>query len=233
MHSINTLKSVAAAPNQGIASDYEGVFLDPQQAHFATVRKGSLWYSIHGSTTHHDARYGFGVMAAQRVVNGVARNIMPHRPYTGEGSAPGGPILKRGSKELVPVAQRMSAKADGTVSIVGGWSATPNRKPTTNANTKMTFKPIADRGVSFGFRSKNKETYQFEVWGAKGSRISKNMRGVAITEKDGDRVTYAFNRPVKISRTGSDYSSYDSLDRYKITVKAKPGQQITENILFG
>ena len=236
LNSINTLKQVQPALNRGIAADYNGVFIDPSQAKFATVRRGGLWWAIHGSTTNKDGRYGFGIMAAQRVQSDdSAKNIMPHRPYTGDKTASGGPVLKRGGREFVPVAQRMSAKANGIVRIIGGWSATPNQKPAVDRDTKMTFQPRGNNAISFGFVPKRNQTYEFEVWAAKGAKANdKNSRGITLTEPDGDRIKHSFNRPVKITRSpGTDYSSYDKLDRYTMTVKAKAGKKLEQTTTFG
>lgn len=229
---VEVLKQVKDVPAQTIGADVNGTFVDPSHTKFATVKQGNVWYAVHGSTTHKDARYDFGVVAAQEKKDGKWKPALPYRPYTEEKTS-GGPVIISEGKTLVPVANSITSTTGGKVEITGGWSKAPNGKPSVEVGTKWTFKPEKD-GVTMIFKPRKSHDYRFQVWYQKGSTIHATKRGMSVVEPNGRRETYTFNSPVKIKKLGKTFhSAYDeNLGSSSITVHGKAGKVISYQTKF-
>lgn len=216
---IQQLRSTKPAPIELLPADANGTFIDPSHTEFAAVRRGDLWWAIHAADTHTDARYDFGLIAAeQKTPGGLWLPAMPYRPITGKKTS-GGPVLIKGKEHLVPEGEHISATAGGKVVVEGGWSTEPNEKPTAQANTKWVFRPIGKDAVGLSFESERNKTYQFRVWYEAGSKVVQMAKGMKIYEPDGRRESYTLNLPTKISAGGLYHSAYDeTLDSSTLTV---------------
>lgn len=211
------LLNTSPAPLESIAADGSDVFIDPSQTRFATVRKGDLWWVIHAGDTNVDARYDFGLVAAEKDENGKWIPAMPYRPLT-DSEASGGPVLVIGGKSLVPMGNKITAGADGTVKIKGGWANNAGNKPTVDTGTNWVFRPV-DNGVALSFMSPRDRTYQFRVWYESGSTLRSTSRSLSVSEPDGRHEEYSLNLPITITLGSNAHSAYDeNLQSSVITV---------------
>jgi hypothetical protein len=226
------LRATKSAPSEYIASGANGVFLDPSHAKFATVRKGDLWYAIHASDTHEDARYDFGIVAAERKANGNWKPAIPYRPLT-EQQTTAGPVLISGGKKRVPVSEKIEAKPSGLVKVRGGWSTKTNGVPASSTRTSFVFKPILNKGVELSFKTPKKGLYEFMAWFAPGSKLSVSHNNLEVTEPNGRHEKYVFNVPVKIGPGPVYHSAYDeNLDSTTLTVKVPKHRLVKFKTLF-
>lgn len=225
-----TLRQVPAAAGGEIASDRDGSFVDPSRTRFASVRSGEIWYAVHGGDALPDARYDFGVVAAQKLVSGSWVDAMAHRPRTRSRSSAGGAIVIRG-RRLLPKATRISATGAGVVTLVGGWSDGSGRL--VDAGTRWTFTPVA-MGVRMRFVPRSDRLYRFTLWHRAGSRTTVGRRAVTIVEPGGRRQAYSFNRRVVVHRSQArDASAFDRRLRSSLVLlRAHRGRAVTVTIGF-
>jgi hypothetical protein len=226
------LQTAQPAPQEGVGAD--GVFIDPSHTQFATVKKGDRWWAIHAGDTAPDARYDFGLVAAERLVNGSWIPAIPYRPLTGSKTS-GGPVLVVGGERLVPVGKKITAGVGGVVTIKGGWADAPNGKPRLGKDTKWVFKPIGSSAVNLSFQptGHGERTYQFQTWYEAGSNVTVTRKGLAVQEPNGRRESYVLNRPVTITQGPVYHSAYDeNLDSSILTVHAKAGKRVSYTTSF-
>lgn len=228
----NVLGQTDSAPLEQIGADADGTFIDPTSTRFATVKKGDRWWAIHGSTTHNDARYDFGIVAAQRKTQAGWQPAIPYRPRT-EQKTTGGPMIIDGKKTFVPVSRDISADAKGRVVVNGGWSERANGTPARDKNTRWVFDPIAD-GVALKFRAKRAEKYQFRVWYEAGSTVKRTKNFLDVTEPSGRHQRYSLNQPITVATDKETYdSAYDqNLNSSTITTTTKKGAQVVYRTQF-
>jgi hypothetical protein len=226
------LQTTQPAPAEAIGADTNGVFIDPSHTQFAAVRKGNLWWAIHAGDTSDDARYDFGLVAAEKQENGVWTPALPYRPLT-YAETSGGPTLDSNGEHFVPVGDKLTARANGTVQVEGGWASTPGGKPSRDPNTLWTFKPAGGSGVTEEFRVRDRETLQFQTWYEQGSQTTQSERGINVVEPDGRRENYSFNGPVSITSGPVYHSAYDkNLDSSVLTIHTKPGAEVVYTTEF-
>lgn len=200
------------------------VFTAPSQ--FATVRKGNLWWAIHAADASNDARYDFGLVAAEQDKNGEWSTALPYRPLTNTETS-GGPELIYDGKTFVPKGSIVSAQPNGVVEVKGGWSSSPENKPTLYTGTTWRFSPTGD-GVKMAFRAQRNGDYRFQVWYDNGSKVSRDGNGIHVIEPDGQELNYTFNRHVEIRPAGVYNSAYEAnLKSFVITVNAKANEDIS------
>ncbi len=218
---VTQLRQTGPAPNEGIGSDADGVFVDPSHTKFAAVRKGDLWWAIHAGDTAPDARYDFGLVAGERITNGMWKPAIPYRPFTNTKTS-GGPVLIVHGEHLVPVGDKITATAAGVVNVEGGWAERPGGQPVTR-NVKWIFKPEAN-GVNMSFHSPGSHTYGFQTWYEEGSDVTATAKSLSVSEPNGRHESYTFNRPVTITDGPVYHSAYDeNLGSSMLTIYTKPG----------
>jgi hypothetical protein len=132
---------------------------------------------------------------------------LPYRPFTRSATS-AGPVIVRGLRTYFPVGQRLWTDSKGDVRILGGWAAQPGRQPTLDAGTQWVFAPAAS-GISLRFISRPRETYVFQAWFARGSRVQADARGVRVVEPDGRVQHYTLNQPFLLVPGAVYHSSYD------------------------
>lgn len=213
-------------------SEIDSVFIDPSQTKFATVKSGNIWYAIHGGDAQPDARYDFGIIAAQKKVGDVWLPATAHRPHTKAGSSAGG-AFKIKNKLMLPTAQKIINRGNGVIDMYGGWTDKPNGKPTIDKNTKWTFTPV-ENGVNMQFIPKNSRRYEFKTWFEAGSRLIKSKNGLTVIEPNGRQQSYTFNHRVSIKKDKkSEYSAYDKrLNSARIVLNAKKGKTTSITTTF-
>lgn len=217
------LQNTQTAPPESIGADTNGVFIDPSHTQFAAVRKGDLWWAIHAGDTGADARYDFGLVAAERLINGTWLPAMPYRPLT-DIKTSGGPVLVSHNEHLVPVGNTITASANGVVKIDGGWSPSAGGAPSVDKNTQWVYRPAGKNGVNLSFQEKGSKNYQFQVWYEEGSKVKVTSKGLNVVEPDGRQETYLFNKSVSVLPGGLYHSAYDeNLASSILTMRTKGG----------
>lgn len=220
----SNLRSMPDTQPGSIPADSQGVLLDPVRSKLAAVRKGKLWWAIHGADSHSDARYDFGVIAALRRVNGRWIPALPYKPLTEEQSS-GGPVLISNGQIKVPVSTAMGAEADGTVTVSGGWSAKPGGKPAIDTRTKWIFEPLSNDGIRLKFLAHKHRRFGFGIWYTAGSHLRAGKKSLEVIEPSGRGVKYRFNLPVRLlKRSNREHSAYDE-NLQGITLTAKTGKK--------
>lgn len=217
------LFSLPVTRAQLLPSASNGVFLDPSQTKFAAVTDGSLWYAIHATDSDPaDARYDFGLVAAERRTGIGWEPILPYRPLTSTPTT-GGPALLLGGQELFPVGRTISAAADGEVVVKGGWETSSEAAPS-RLDAVWRFRPTPGAsGVALSFSARAGQSYQFEVWYARGSHLTESASGLSVQEPGGYGCSYTLNGAVGLTFVGEAYhSAYDAqLESALITVRAR------------
>lgn len=226
------LKNEAVINPVEIGSDIDSTYVDPSQTKFASVKAGNIWYAIHGGDAVDDARYDFGVVAAQKKVGDTWVSAMSHRPYSSKKTSAGGAMRIKG-KTMLPTARKVSSNGNGVVTMHGGWTDKPNGRPTLDRNTKWTFTPT-ENGVNMEFTPKSNRRYEFTAWYEAGSRLTPNSKGLTVVEPNGRQQTYTFNKSVSVRRSKSiEHSGYNNkLQSSQIVLKAKKGNKISYTTSF-
>ncbi len=205
-----------AAPAQMVPSQTNGVFLDPSHTRFAAVTRGRLWFAVHGADSNlEDARYGFGLVAAELRTPSGWMSVLPPRPLTSSAQT-GGVVMLVGGRRLDPIKSTLSATPAGKITVHGGWGENPDAKPAFRA--VWIFRPTGD-GVAMSFRTHAGCTYQFQVWYATGAQLSSGPNRLTAIEPDGSTQTYSFNAPITMSAAGAFHSAYaDELSSSVLTI---------------
>lgn len=93
-------------------------FSDAAGAGLATTNRHGLWFAVHRqNTAPTDSRWGFGLVAMQRLGSGGWTSSLPNRPM---GPGDQGPSLIVRGHRYEPIGQRMQVAA-GRIVIHGGW----------------------------------------------------------------------------------------------------------------
>jgi hypothetical protein len=200
------IASAQPATAQPLPANGAGVFVDPSHARFAAVTHGTLWYAIHAIDSNtSDSRYGFGLVAAEIDTADGWEQALPERPLTSR-RVPGGLAMVVGGRDLYPIGRRLSASADGTVRIVGGWSAGPK---VIDRGTIWEYQPLASGdGVTLTFAARSGAAYAIQVWYQAGARLLRSRHGLSVSEPDGSTQTYSIGAPVHFSPGISAASAY-------------------------
>ena len=129
-------------PPAPLTADRDGFFLDPSQARFAAVRRGSVWYAVHADQDgFRDTRGDFGLVAVKRrVSDGKWVDLLRPRPLSGPRSAQAGPaIVTPGSERLLFYGTSLEVRTRGVVAIRGRFAGVTESRPAT-----VLFVPVAD-----------------------------------------------------------------------------------------
>jgi hypothetical protein len=214
-----TLAHVPGGSAQPVPSQTDGVFLDPLQARFATVTRGGLWFAVHGTDSNTgDARYGFGLIAAEMRTPSGWMPALPPRPLTSAPTA-GGLAMRDGGRLLYPIGSSMTASPGGEVAVRGGWGP---RRPQLDPGTVWTFRPTPrGDGVSLSFQARAGRRYQFQLWFAATATVSVTRAGVTVTEPDQSVQHYSPNARFTLQVARTYHSAYaESLHSLLISVPA-------------
>lgn len=209
-------------------------FTEPSRARFATVRKGDFWYAIHGGDALRDARYDFGLVAAERqTAGGSWRSQVPHRPMVKSWTSSGGSI-KIGRRTFLPVTHSLRTRADGSVVVRGGWTNRPGGRQAVDKNTTWTFTPLRGGALRMTFKPRHTRTYRFTYWHDRRAKIGRTARKLTIRRPNGVTLRITFNRRVKIRRNkGVGHSAYEkSLRSSRVIMRAPRGRTVTITTRF-
>jgi hypothetical protein len=109
----------AKADASSLPADGDGAFVDAEQNGFATVRRGDVWFAVHGRAVPPDLRNDFGLVAAKwRSPAGGWVDVVPPRPFEYSRNETAGPVVKRAGQRLVP-GGRVSLRRGGVVAVDG------------------------------------------------------------------------------------------------------------------
>jgi hypothetical protein len=93
-------------------------FVDAGGSGLATTSHGGLWFAVHRRNGNPgDSRWGFGLMAIERLRAGMWRSVLTDRPL---GPGDQGPLLVVGKRTYVPRGRSIHLSAQAIV-IRGGW----------------------------------------------------------------------------------------------------------------
>lgn len=221
------LRQIPDTQQSSIPADVNGTFIEPHQTKFAATRKGGLWWAVHGSRTHSDTRYDFGIVNAQRKINDTWKPVQTYRPLTKQ-AAPGSLSMVFDEQRYTPASTSMSADGKGTVNIRGGWSTRPDGTPEIANNSAWQFRQIGNSAIRLGFVAPRKADYEFQVWYPIGSQTRKVGRALRVTEPDGDVVRYDLNTPIRVAKDQQKYHSAYNENMGSSTIKtsAEKGKNI-------
>ncbi|HEX2703867.1 MAG TPA: hypothetical protein VHM72_10600 [Solirubrobacteraceae bacterium] len=213
------LHNAPAAAEGPLPSESDGAFVDPSHTRFAAVTHGDLWFAVHAVNSNHgDARYGFGLVAAELDTVDGWRAALPQRPLTRNATL-GGLAMLSGRATLYPVGRSISASSTGVVAIVGSWR---DARRTVDRGMLWTFAPTASgNGVALSFAAKPGSAYALQVWYEAGARLSPTRHGVTIEEPDGSSQSYLLNVRVHIAASVTASSAYsENLHSLVLTIPA-------------
>jgi hypothetical protein len=218
------LATIPAAPAEAVPSQTNGVFVDPSHTRFAAVTHGNLWFAIHGTNSNpDDARYGFGLVAAELQTASGWQPALPPRPLTSRPPT-GGLTLLKGGRTLYPIGNQISATTGGVVTIRGHWSS---GLLSLDPDSVWTYRPAPADGVTLSFKARADSAYQLQVWYDSGARVRTNSHGMSVTEPDGLTQSYSLNAHVNISKTATYNSAYATdLHSRLITLPATHGPRL-------
>ena len=187
-----------------VPSQTEGAFLDPSHARFATVTHGRLWFAVHGTDSNlSDDRYGFGLVAAERVGSAGWKPVLPARPLTSRPQV-GGMAMRAGGRTLYPTGTDMSVTPGGAVHVSGRWRAAGGRP---GPDASWLFRPSGE-GVELAFEAPPGAAFQFQIWFEEGALVRIRHNGVHVREPGGLVQSYYFNAPVTVHADGIAHSAY-------------------------
>ena len=226
------LQGAQDAAEEPLPSESDGAFIDPSHTQFAAVTQGGLWYAVHAVNSNPgDARYGFGLVAAELDTVTGWRSVQPQRPLTRNASVGGLAMLSRRTT-FYPVGRRISASSSGIVTIFGRWST---GRDIVDRGTQWTFSPTAaGEGVMLSFNTEPRSAYALQVWYEAGARLARSRQGVTVDEPDGSIQAYLLNVPVHISTSNTASSAYSAnLHSLVLTIPPAPAaRQITYTTLL-
>ena len=202
---------------QTLPSQTQGAFLDPSHTRFATVTRGRLWFAVHGTDSNlSDDRYGFGLVAAERLGSTGWKPVLPARPLTARPQV-GGMAMRAGGRTLYPIGTAMSATAGGVIHVEGRWKAAGGRP---GPRASWLFRPSGE-GVELVFGAPPGASFQFQVWFEEGALVRVRHNGLHVREPGGLVQSYYFNAPVTVRADGIAHSAYvKDLPSAVITVPA-------------
>ncbi|HUB75478.1 MAG TPA: hypothetical protein VL977_00400, partial [Solirubrobacteraceae bacterium] len=218
----SAVAAAAAAPREALPASADGAFVDPSHARFAAVTEGELWFAVHAIDSNPgDARYGFGLVAAEIDTTAGWEPALPERPLTAARTA-GGLALIRGARTLYPAGRRIAVSPSGAVSVTGGWST---GRRVVSGPEQWTFRPLSGgQGVALSFAAAPGDRYAVQVWYEAGARILRSAHGVSVAEPDGSTQAYTFGQRVAIAAGAQAASAYEgSLRSLVLTVPAAAG----------
>jgi hypothetical protein len=202
------LQAIPPAPAESVPSQTNGVFVDPSHTRFVAVTHGNLWFAIHGTNSNPgDARYGFGLVAAELQTPSGWEPALPPRPLT-RVPVTGGLVMFKDGGTFNPIGRRISATTGGVVTIQGRWSS---GSATIGRDTLWTYSPSPTDGVTLSFEAPAHSAYQLEVWYDAGSQVRTSRHGISVVEPDGLTQSYALNTRVIVTK-GKRYSSAYALN---------------------
>ena len=116
---LNVAADAAPEPEpdpESLPADGDGQFVDAQQAGFAAVRRGNLWFAVHGKPDRPDLRNDFGLIAAKwRSPDGNWIDIVRPRPLAFDPEETAGPVIERDGERLPVGDGSIEVEDDGTV----------------------------------------------------------------------------------------------------------------------
>ena len=138
---------------------------------FATVRKGDLWFAVKERPTGvSDIRYDFGLVALKARAGGTFADVLPIRPKTpSKGKLDSaGPILLSDGSNGFPYGRKLSAGADGVVTMTVDFRAGPKKL---RSGVPFRFAPQG-RCVQISWPAKAGERYEYSAFLRGGSTSS-------------------------------------------------------------
>lgn len=213
------LAHAPAAAAQPLPSESNGSFVDPSHTKFAAVTHGGLWFAVHATNSNPgDARYGFGLLAAELDTANGWLPALPPRPLTVQRTI-GGVALLEGRSLFYPAGRTISATGAGVVSVRGRWR---NGSSSIGGATVWRFAPTpSGDGVALSFAAPAGAAYVFQVWYDAGAQLTRSRTGVSVLEPDGSEQSYNLNGRVHISTSVSDSSAYaEDLHSVLLTIAA-------------
>lgn len=231
-HAVDVLLATPPANAQKTGADVNGTFVDPSNTRFATIKEGGIWAAVHGSDTHTDARYDFGLVAAQKQSpDGSWHEVLPYRPRTLEKTS-AGPVIIENDRQLLPLGNQIQADGKKIV-VTGGWGTKPNSDPSIDKGTVWTFKPDRD-SVEMNFKSSKDRKYRFQIWFQEGTHVIKGKNTVEVMEPNGRHTIYSSNKKFSTQSARKVYhSAYDkNLRSLYMTIKSKKHDNIIYKTLF-
>jgi hypothetical protein len=180
-----------------LPADADGAFVDPSHARFAAVTRGGLWYAIHALDSNPgDARYGFGLVAAELDTVDGWEPALPQRPLTSQRTF-GGLAMIVGHRILYPDGRQLSVSASGRVTIAGAWR---DGSKTVDRGTLWTYEPApSDDALTLSFVARSGAAYAIQVWYEAGARLLRSRHGLSVAEPDGSAQTYSSSSAVRFS----------------------------------
>jgi hypothetical protein len=200
------IANAQSAPAQPLPSDGDGAFVDPSHAQFAAVTHGGLWFAVHAIDSNPgDARYGFGLVAAELDTADGWQPAFPARPLT-DAPTIGGLAMLSHHKTLYPIGRAMSASSAGQVTVNGGWQ---KGNKLVDPGSVWTFAPATTgEGVTLSFVAAPGAAYAIQVWYEAGAQLSRTQQGVTVVEPAGATQSYLLNVRVHIASSGRASSAY-------------------------
>jgi hypothetical protein len=129
-----------------------------------TVARGRRWFAVKSaaSSSADDLRYDFGLVAFKaRDAGGEWRDVLPIRAHTTSGADSAGPVLRRSRGPGLPEAGSVSAGADGTLTLTGGWRTAAGTW--LRRGVRFRFEPI-EAGVRLIFPTERGDRIKFSVF---------------------------------------------------------------------
>jgi hypothetical protein len=200
------LDHLASAPAQPIPSETDGVFIDPSHARFVAITHGNWWLAVHGTDSNFaDARYGFGLVAAEvRTAHGWQPSLA-RRPLT---NAPqvGGLAMLTGGHTYYPVGTALDTSVSDRTTIDGHWETSQGARQSGTARWSYWVNE-AGNGVTLTFDAHRRDTYLFQVWYPQGARVSRGTKSITVSELGGASQTYRLSMPFRLSPSHTTYHS--------------------------
>ena len=161
-----------------LPADANGAFVDRAQNKFAAVRRGDVWFAVHGRDRPRDVRNDFGLVAAKWLApSGGWVDILRPRPLRFDDAETAGPVVERAGRRLVPRGGRIAVRHRGRVEVAGRLGGEP---------ATFTFTPTA-RGVRIALpvRAGDVVTYSAYLPAADARRGRRgSARGPAVSDRD-------------------------------------------------
>jgi len=203
------LASVQSAPLEPLPSTVNGVFVDPSHTRFAAVTSGQLWFAVHALDSNTgDARYGFGLVAAELDGSSGWQAVLPPPPLTSQ-PAIGSIALRSTSRVLLhPIGRHIGVTTAGRVTIRGGWSTAAGSE-LVDPGTIWTYRPnSAGDGVTLTCAAPAGSTYELEVWYQAGAQMTVAQHELSVTEPDGTSQTYSVDATIELAHGKRASSAY-------------------------
>ena len=131
-----------------LPADSDGAFVDPEQAGFAAVRRGDVWFAVHAKPDRPDLRNDFGLVAAKwRSPSGTWVDIVRPRPLAYDPDETAGPVIERDGRRILP-------GGDGSLDV---------RRNGTVVASGIRFRPV-ERGVRMSLQAQKGDVVTYTAY---------------------------------------------------------------------